>query len=179
MKCSIRPSPDIASSHGAFESNKRTHLIQLRPFVKLSFYLTVCAVVPAARQLHYFGYKLVMLTTLDGIYDLVPANWEERDAAEVLLHRIQDCDIFGDKGFLGQAWQAEIQTATGNRIWTVKRTNQADQNPSDFDQLLRVVSKNWCNSRFLPSRGVAVVVVDDPTQHRATTQGPGVGVGEL
>jgi len=44
---------------------------------------------------------------------------------------------------------------------------------------LRVVSKNWCNSRFLPSRGVAVVVVDDPTQHGATTHGPGVCVGEL
>lgn len=45
----------------------------------------------AARQLHYFGYKLVMLTTLDGIplvYDLVPANWDERDAAEVVLQRV-------------------------------------------------------------------------------------------
>jgi hypothetical protein len=96
----------------------------------------------AARQLHYFGYKLVMLTTLDGIpllYDLVPANWEERDAADVLLQRVQDCDIFGDKGFLGQTWQAEVQTATRNRIWTVKRANQAEQNPPDFDQLLRHV----------------------------------------
>lgn len=96
----------------------------------------------AARQLHYFGYKLVMLTTLDGIpllYDLVPANWEERDAADVLLQRVQDCDIFGDKGFLGQTWQTEVQTATHNRIWTVKRANQVEQNPPDFDQLLRHV----------------------------------------
>jgi len=96
----------------------------------------------AARHLHYFGYKLVLLTTLDGIpllYDLVPANWDERDAAEVVLTGVQDCDIFGDKGFLGQAWQAEIGAATGNRLWTAKRTNQTDQNPPAFDQLLRHV----------------------------------------
>src|SRR5262245_56332212 len=44
----------------------------------------------AARQLNYFGYKLVMLTTLEGlpvVYDLVSANTDERDAAEVVLHR--------------------------------------------------------------------------------------------
>lgn len=96
----------------------------------------------AARQLHYFGYKLVMLTTLDGLpllYDLVPANWEERDAAEVLLQRVQNCDVFGDKGFLGQDWQAAVQATTGNRMWTVKRANQADQNPPAFDQVLRHV----------------------------------------
>jgi hypothetical protein len=96
----------------------------------------------AARQLHYFGYKLVLLTTLDGIpllYDLVPANWEEREAAEVLLARVRDCDIFGDKGFLGHDWQAAVRASTGNRVWTVKRANQTDQNPPAFDQLLRHV----------------------------------------
>jgi histidinol phosphatase-like enzyme len=33
-----------------------------------------------SRKLYYFGYKLVMVTTLDGIpvvYDLVPANTDE------------------------------------------------------------------------------------------------------
>jgi len=44
---------------------------------------------------------------------------------------------------------------------------------------IRVVSKNWCDSQFFPSRGVAVVVVDDPTQHGATTHGTGVCVGDL
>jgi hypothetical protein len=96
----------------------------------------------AARQLHYFGYKLVMLTTLDGLpllYDLVPANWEERDAADVLLQRVRDCDVFGDRGFLGHEWQASVRATTDNRVWTVKRANQDDQNPPEFDQLLRHV----------------------------------------
>lgn len=93
----------------------------------------------AARKLNYFGYKLVMLTTLDGlplVYDLVSANTDERAAAEVVLHRVTDCDIFGDRGFIDDQWQTEIHQQTGNRVWTPKRTNQALQNPPDFDRLL-------------------------------------------
>jgi len=93
----------------------------------------------AARKLNYFGYKLVMLTTLDGlpvVYDLVSANTDERDAAEVVLQRVKDCDIFGDKGFIGDDWQLEIRQQTGNRVWTMKRANQANQNPPEFDRLL-------------------------------------------
>src|SRR5258706_2408187 len=93
----------------------------------------------AARNLDYFGYKLVMLTTLDGlpvVYDLIPANRDERQAAEVVLQRVTDCDIFGDKGFIGDDWQADIHQQTGNRVWTAKRANQALQNPPEFDRLL-------------------------------------------
>ncbi len=93
----------------------------------------------AARKLNYFGYKLVMLTTLDGlplVYDLVSANTDERDAAEVVLQRVKDCDIFGDKGFIGEDWQVEVRQQTGNRVWTMKRANQANQNPPEFDRLL-------------------------------------------
>ena len=39
------------------------------------------------------------------IYDLVSANTDEREAAEVVLQRVKDCDIFGDKGFIGDDWQ--------------------------------------------------------------------------
>jgi hypothetical protein len=93
----------------------------------------------AARQMHYFGYKLVMLSTLDGIpvaFDLVPASTDERLAAETVLDRVGNADIFGDKGFIGEAWQADIRTRTGNRIWTQKRANQKRQNPPQFDRFL-------------------------------------------
>ena len=62
----------------------------------------------AARNLNYFGYKLVRLTTLDGIpviYDLMAANCDKRAAAEVVLQHVQGCDILGNKGFIGQTWQ--------------------------------------------------------------------------
>jgi hypothetical protein len=96
----------------------------------------------ASRNLHYFGYKLVTVTTLDGIpvvYDLVPANLEERDAAEAVLFSLSHCSLFGDKGFIGEEWQSFIYDLTGNRIWTVKRANQHHQNPPAFDALLNSI----------------------------------------
>ena len=93
----------------------------------------------AARKLNYFGYKLVMLTTLDGlpvVYDLVSATTDEREAADVVLQQVKDCDLFGDKGFMGDDWQVEVRHQTGNRVWTMKRANQASQNPPEFDRLL-------------------------------------------
>lgn len=64
----------------------------------------------ASRDMHYFGYKLVTLSTMDGIpvvYELVPANTDERLAAETVLARVRNSDIFCDKGFIGADWQAE------------------------------------------------------------------------
>ncbi len=69
----------------------------------------------AAHHLHYFGFKLVALTTLDGlpvVYELVPANTDERLAAECVVCRVRDCDIFADKGFIGEAWQPDLDHQT-------------------------------------------------------------------
>jgi hypothetical protein len=99
----------------------------------------------AARNFNYYGYKLVMLTTLDGlpvVYDLVAANTDEREAAEVVLQHVTDCDIFGDKGFIGDDWQADIRQHTGNRVWTAKRANQTLQNPPEFDRLLNSIREH-------------------------------------
>jgi hypothetical protein len=96
----------------------------------------------SSRNLHYFGYKLVLLSTLEGlpvVYELVPARLEERQTAEAVVFSVADCDLFGDKGFLGEDWQALIRDLTGNRIWTVKRENQRLQNPAAFDSLLNRV----------------------------------------
>jgi hypothetical protein len=95
-----------------------------------------------ARRLHYFGYKFVALTTFDGVpivYELVAANTDEREAAAEVLDFLRGCDIFGDKGFIGEEWQAEVKEQTGNRIWTVKRINQKEQNPRSFDRWLNSV----------------------------------------
>ena len=81
----------------------------------------------AARKMKYFGYKLVVLSTLDGIpvaYELVPANTDERKAVEGVLQMVRGSDIYGDKGFIGQHWQSEVTLSTGNLIWTIQRENQ-------------------------------------------------------
>ena len=93
----------------------------------------------AARKMKYFGYKLVMLSTLEGIpvaYDLVAANTDERQAVEGVLAIVNGCDIYGDKGFIGHEWQQAIAKETDNRIWTIHRCNQAHQKSPHFKRLI-------------------------------------------
>jgi hypothetical protein len=93
----------------------------------------------ASRKLKYFGYKLTTITTLDGIpvvYELVPANADERDCADEVLCYLRNSDVFADKGFIGENWQAAHYDTNGNSIWTPKRVNQLIQNPVEFDRWL-------------------------------------------
>ena len=93
----------------------------------------------ASRKLYYFGYKLVVLSTLSGIplvYALVPAHTDERAAAEAVLCSVNGCHILADKGFIGEDWQRELSRQTGNQVFTAKRENQHQQNPRAFDRLL-------------------------------------------
>lgn len=93
----------------------------------------------ASKKMYYFGYKLVTISTLNGLpllYDLVPANTDERLAAEALLDRLCGFDLFADKGFLGQAWQQAIYHQTHNCVWTPKRINQYQQHPAAFQAWL-------------------------------------------
>ncbi|MEY2832413.1 MAG: hypothetical protein RLZZ574_1671, partial [Cyanobacteriota bacterium] len=93
----------------------------------------------AIALLNYFGYKLVVLSTLKGLpvaYDLVPANTDERKAVEGVLQVVHGSDIYGDKGFIGQEWQSQIMDSTANRIWTIARENQHHQHSSDLKRLI-------------------------------------------
>jgi hypothetical protein len=96
----------------------------------------------AARRMKYYGYKLVMLTTLEGIpysFELVPAHTDEREAADEILDTLPaDSQVWSDKGFIAQDWQLQWQ-AQGVYVWTTKRDNQKEQNPTAFDQLLNQV----------------------------------------
>ena len=105
--------------------------------------------VCASRNLKYFGYKLVTISTLNGIpmlYDLVPANADERKAAETVIDHFSYCDIFADMGFLGLTWQTQVFDQTNNLIWTPRRANQAYQNTKNLDR--------WLSSRRERIEGV-------------------------
>jgi len=95
-----------------------------------------------SRNMTYFGYKLVAVTTFSGlpiIYELVPAHTDEREAAEAVLVYLRGCQIIGDKGFIGTGWQAQVYAWTQNQIWTPKRNNQYLQNPKGLDRWLNSV----------------------------------------
>ena len=84
----------------------------------------------ASRQMHYFGYKLVLLSSWNGIpmaFDIVPAHTDERVAVESILELVRGSTIYGDKGFIGVEWQEQIKRHTGNQILTPKRENQKQQ----------------------------------------------------
>ena len=66
----------------------------------------------------------------------MPANTDERAAAETVLVDIQGCTILADKGFIGTDWQVDVGRVTGNRIFTPMRANQHQQNPPAFNRLL-------------------------------------------
>jgi DDE family transposase len=96
----------------------------------------------AARRMTDWGYKLVMLTSLAGIpyaFDLVPADTDERVAADEVLDSLPVASNgWADKGFIKAAWQADW-AQQGIHSWTQKRENQLDQNPPAFDHLLNQV----------------------------------------
>jgi hypothetical protein len=93
----------------------------------------------AAKRESYYGYKLVVLTTLDGIitdWELIPAKADEREAALDLLSDYRHVHTFGDKGFLDQFRQAQLRELWGNVLLTPKRANQRRQNPKAWDRLM-------------------------------------------
>ena len=95
-----------------------------------------------SRNLKYFGFKLVAISTMKGIpvlYDLVPANADERLAAEAILDQLSGCDLLTDKGFIGLEWQTRIFDQTNNLIWTTRRSNQYVQNTRNLDRWLSSV----------------------------------------
>lgn len=101
------------------------------------------------RNLKYFGHKLVTVSTLSGIpivYDLVPANTDERAAAETVIDYFSFCDFLGNKGFLGLEWQTEIFDQTNKPILTPRRSNQHYQNDKNLDR--------WLNSAYERIEGV-------------------------
>ena len=51
---------------------------------------------------HYFCRTTTSLTGIPLHIELVPANTDERVAAEEVLQYVKGCEIIGDKGFIGE-----------------------------------------------------------------------------
>ena len=93
----------------------------------------------AAKRETFYGFRLLALTTLDGVvvaWDLFAANADEREAAQELLGNCRDLSVLGDKGFLDQRRQAVLQEDQGLLLLTPKRRNQREQNAPAWDALM-------------------------------------------
>ena len=95
----------------------------------------------ASKKMKYWGYKFVMLVTADGIpvaFELVPANTDERDAAEEVLHAANPGGVvLGDKGFIDEERQKDWEDRYDVSVHTFKRKNQHKQNSPAIQQLLK------------------------------------------
>lgn len=90
----------------------------------------------AAKKETFYGYRLVVLTTEEGVitdWGLLPANADEREAALDLLLDYQDLWALGDKGFLDRVRQEVLFEECGVILLTPKRRNQREQNPAAWD----------------------------------------------
>ena len=84
----------------------------------------------ASKRLFYYGFKLVMLCNLEGLplhIELIPANTDERTAADEILDRLP-CGsiIIGGKGFIGKDWQS-TWLERGISLLAFTRKNQHEQ----------------------------------------------------
>jgi len=90
----------------------------------------------ASKRETFYGYRLVVLTTLDGIitdWTLVSAATDEREAALDLLEEYRNLTVLGDKGFLDRFRQGLLTELSGNQLHTPKRKNQTEQNAPEWD----------------------------------------------
>lgn len=93
-----------------------------------------------SKKEYYAGFKLALLTTLDGVittFDLVPAHTDDREAVEGVLDASSNLVVLGDKGFIDRDWQADWGERRGHLVVTPKRRNQKVQNPVALDRLLK------------------------------------------
>lgn len=83
------------------------------------------------------GFQVALRANWNGViphFDLIPAHI--REAVERGLEASWNLVVLGDKGFIGQQWQADWQERRAHLILTPKRRNQKLQNPTVLDRLL-------------------------------------------
>jgi len=91
----------------------------------------------AAKQEKYYGFKLHMAVTPSGIptnFDLTPANISDGKMTEELIELYDFLIAIGDKGYLDQEKQKELERQN-KKLITPYRKNQNKRN-SEFEQKL-------------------------------------------
>lgn len=97
----------------------------------------------AAKKEHYYGFKVLLVTTESGIpidYVVDSANIDER---ELLLHANlpEASQVIGDKGFIGEEFANELQQHSQAQMITRKRSNMLKQIPKELSSLIGRVRK--------------------------------------
>jgi hypothetical protein len=93
----------------------------------------------ATKKLIFYGFKLHLLTTADGLitdFALAPANLTDGTFTDQLLRDKSDLVALGDKGYINTLLQGELQELHGVTLLTPQRENQLMQVPNGLTGLV-------------------------------------------
>lgn len=93
----------------------------------------------ATKKLVYYGFKLHLLTTADGIiadFALAPAHLTDGTFTDQLLRDKTDLLALGDKAYINALLQGELQELHGVTLLTPQRENQHQQLPEGLGRLV-------------------------------------------
>lgn len=96
----------------------------------------------AAKKLYYYGFKLHLVTTAEGIpvhFDLTPANISDVSMAEELLSVLDHATVLGDKGYVSESIAQKLLRERGIDLWTPKRKNQKHHEKQQFQSGIRQI----------------------------------------
>jgi hypothetical protein len=85
----------------------------------------------SSKKLTYFGFKLMLSITPDGVpdvYDLCSARPHDVNSLEELVEWLRNGLVLGDKGFISQEKQVRLLENQGVYLLTYKKSNQKKQN---------------------------------------------------
>ena len=83
----------------------------------------------AAQNTHYFGYKLHVVCTPDGIlkmFDISKASQHDIHFLNDIQDTLKNCVLVGDKGYLSRQWQTDLFQHSAINLETPMRRNQTN-----------------------------------------------------
>lgn len=86
----------------------------------------------ASQNTYYYGYKLHALCGLSGVihsYDLTKASVHDIQYLQDVKQDYHDCNIFGDRGYIGKEVQWDLFETTNIKLECPYRLNQKDWKP--------------------------------------------------
>jgi hypothetical protein len=87
----------------------------------------------ASQNTYYFGYKLHAVCGVSGVihsYDLSKASVHDLNYMKDVKQTYHDCNIYGDKGYIGADVQLDLFETAHIRLECPYRLNQKDWNPT-------------------------------------------------
>lgn len=96
----------------------------------------------AAQKLHYFGYKIHAVCTVQGViktFDISKTSIHDIHYLDDIKYQLDNCVLIGDKGYLSQHYQQDLFDTSAIKVETPMRKNQRNFKP--FNPALRKAKK--------------------------------------